>query len=271
MRCRGGATIGRCGFRVGWRRGCCTSRASPVLVRAWQPAADRVVLRARGGRSGAGDAAARPDRGAGAGGPRGAGAGDRADALRARGRLRPRRVPSPLSPRPAGRAADPAHAELPAAAPGLALGGALRGGGRAADRGPARGHDRAPHRRPLGAADRRGARRSAGRADGGDDRRPSPGGTGGDGPGPDPGGGAAAGGNGGGLRSLPARLAGGRPAPVGDAPDRSLDGPVPGPVRARRDGFAAGRRPRLHQARRPPRRSRPPCHRRRGGGVLRAV
>ena len=23
--CRGGATIGRCGFRAGWRRGCCTS------------------------------------------------------------------------------------------------------------------------------------------------------------------------------------------------------------------------------------------------------
>ncbi len=51
-----------------------------------------------------------------------------------------------------------------------------------------------------------------------------------------------------------------RPPPAGDAADRPLDGPVPGPVRARRHGLAAGRRPRLHQAGRAARRPRPPRH-----------
>ena len=234
--------------------------ASPVLVRAWQPAADRVVLRAEAVDPGrvtlplAGDREPVP-----------AGAAELELAIE-RMRfvlgvdLRPRRVPPSLPPRPSGRAADPPHAGLPAAAPGLALGGARGGGGRAADRGRARGHDRAPHRRPLGAADRRGARGAARRPGGGDDRRPRAGRTGLDGPRPDPGGGAAAGGEGRRRRPLRSRLAGDRPAAAGAAADRPLDGPVPGPVRPRRDGLAAGRRPRLHQAGRPPRRARPPRH-----------
>ena len=62
-----------------------------------------------------------------------------------------------------------------------------------------------------------------------------------------------------------------RPPPARDPGDRPLDDPVPGPLRPRRARLAAGRRPRLHQAGRPPRRPRPPRDRRGGGGVLRPL
>ena len=132
-----------------------------MLVRAWQPAPDRVVLRAEAVDPARGDAAAC----AADGEPAPAGAA-RAASWRSSGcascsgstttsrefHRRFRRDPllGPLIRR---------MPELPAAAPGLALGGARGGGRRAADRGRARGHDRAPHRRPLGAAARGGARR----------------------------------------------------------------------------------------------------------------
>ena len=67
------------------------------------------------------------------------------------------------------------------------------------------------------------------------------------------------------------RLTGRRRAPPRHPADRPLDGPVPRPLRPRRNRLAARRRPRLHQAGRPPRRARPPRHRPRGRRVLRAV
>ena len=181
--------------------------------------------------------------------------GDRADALRARGRRGHARVPPPLPPRPAGRPADAPLAPLPAAAPALALGGALLGGRQAADRERPRGPDRTPHRRPLG---RRGSARGGRRCATFPRRRRSPAGRRPNWPRwtsrPKR---AEA------LRRVAREVAAGRcrlerrrrrPAPAGDSADRSLDRPVPRPLRPRRDGLASGRRPRLHQAGRPPRR-----------------
>ena len=155
----------------------------------------------------------------------------------------------------------------------LALGGAGGGGRRAADRGRS-GRSRSSAASSAAGAPRlgRGARGPARRPRRGDDRRPRPGRTGGDGPRPEPGGGAAAGRRGG-------RRAGAADSSSPAADRRLLAMPQIGPwtvqclapVRPRRDGLAAGRRPRLHQAGRPPRRPRPPRHGRRGRGVLRAV
>ena len=62
-----------------------------------------------------------------------------------------------------------------------------------------------------------------------------------------------------------------RRAAARDPRDRSLDRAVPGPLRPRRSRLAAGRRPDLPEAGRPPRPARPPRHGRGGRGVLRAV
>ena len=161
----------------------------------------------------------------------------------------------------------------PAAAPALGLGGARLVGHQAADRVLAGG------RRSSGAWSFAGASRREG-PDGATlrdvptrraDRRPRPGRARGDGPGAGPGAGPdprrARGGRGPGRPGRPGR----RPPPAGDPRDRPLDGPVPGPLRPRRARLAARRRPRLHQAGRPPRRARPPRHRRGGGGVLRPL
>ena len=128
---------------------------SPVLVRAWQPGRGRVALRAEPARRRLRCRCRRPAASSPApGGARAARAGARADALRARGRRRPRRVLPPLPPRPAARAADPAAPAPAPAAPALGLGGARLGRRQAADRDRPGGADPAPHRRSLGAAPR---------------------------------------------------------------------------------------------------------------------
>ena len=131
---------------------------SPVLVRAWQPAADRVLLRAE---------AVDPARGHGAAGGRG------------RSRRRPGREQLELAiermrfalgvdddlgefhralpPRPAARPADPRAGPASGRGAGPWPWEALACGDRqAADRVRAGGADRAPHRRPLGARAWRG-------------------------------------------------------------------------------------------------------------------
>ena len=62
-----------------------------------------------------------------------------------------------------------------------------------------------------------------------------------------------------------------RPSPARDPGDRSLDHPVPRPLRPWRARLPAGRRPRLRQAGGPARGPWPPRDRRGGGGVLRPV
>ena len=77
------------------------------------------------------------------------------------------------------------------------------------------------------------------------------------------------------ARSPPAAVApgraGDRPPPAGDPGDRPLDRAVPRPLRPRRTGLAAGRRPDVPEAGRPPGAPRPPRHGRGGRGVLRAL
>ena len=144
----------------------------------------------RSGRAAGGAARPGGDRGTGARAARRttcrrarAGAGDRADALRARGRRRPRRVLPPLPPRPSARAAAAPPAPPASAPPALGLGGARLGGGQAADRERPGGADPAPHGRPLGAARLGdGRERAARRSRPGADRRPGAGRTRVDGP-----------------------------------------------------------------------------------------
>ena len=125
LRQRGRGDAGRGGCR---HVGCCTSTAAPVLARAWEPGRGRVALRAEpldpGSIAAPAALVAAPTA---RGGRRRAGAGPGADALRARGRRRSRRVLPPLSPRPTARAAV-APPSPPAPTPAsLALGGAWPG------------------------------------------------------------------------------------------------------------------------------------------------
>ena len=160
---------------------------SPVLLRAWQPGADRVAIRAEPvdpdaiAAPSAPPPAPRPGRPAAAGGRGGA------DALRARGRRGPRRVPPPFPPRPAARAAAAPQPPLPPPPPAVALGGARLGRRQAADRCRAGDPDPAPHRRPLGGQAGRGPRGPARRPRRRGDRRSGPGRAGVDGPGAAPG------------------------------------------------------------------------------------
>ena len=131
--------------------GCCRSTAARS---SFAPGSRRRSRRAprRAGRPGRGRGAV-PRRGPSRpGGPRPARAGDGEDALRARGRRRPRRVLPPLPPRPACSGRCCAAGPLPAAASAVALGGAGLGRRQAADRVRPGGRDPAPHRRPLGPA-----------------------------------------------------------------------------------------------------------------------
>ena len=196
----------------------------------------------------------------------------RADAVRARRRRRPRRVLPPLPPRPAARPAAAPAAAPPTSPSPLALGGACLGDRQAADRESVARH------RSSAASSAAGARASA-RADGAPrrpgaetDRRPGAGRTGVDGAVRGPVDRAAA--------RWPATSPPAAAIPASRSPtarllrgpgDRPLDRPVPGPLRPRRSRLAAGRRPDLHQAGRPARRSRPSRDRRGGRGVLRAV
>ena len=93
-------------------------------------------------------------------GHRAARAGDRLRPPSARRRRRPLRVPCPLPPRQADRAADQADALAAAEARRVALGGTCVGRDRAADRVDPRGPDPAPDRRAAGG--RRSTCREAG-------------------------------------------------------------------------------------------------------------
>ena len=183
-----------------------------------------------------------------------------------------REVYDDLSLRPALRIGDPPEAVAPAAPAALGLGGAGLVDHQAADRVRARGRDPAPDGVAGGASPTRTPTAStlrdvptpeliAGRAPAelaARDLSPAR---------------ALA------MIRVAREVAAGRVDPADpaddhrllrDPGDRPVDDPVPGPLRPRRARLSAGRRPRLHQARRPPRRPRPPRHGRGGGGVLRA-
>ncbi len=81
---------------------------------------------------------------------RGARAGGRTDALRARRRRRPASLLRRVQARPVHRPGDPPAALVAAAAPAVRVGGARLGDHRAADRGVARGGDPEADGAPLG-------------------------------------------------------------------------------------------------------------------------